>query len=73
MNVFKIKELSQQCCALKTFLDKCTWSAADFAVGDYLLDCDTSARINCGIQEVVRVEIKKLEAEIKDAVGFSDG
>ncbi len=69
MNVSKIKELSKQCCALRTFLDRCTWNEADFTVGNCGLDEFSSARINCGIREVVRKEIQKLETEIKEAVG----
>ena len=69
MNVTKIKEISEQCCALQTFKDRCTWNSADFAVGDYLLPCDASARINAGIRAVVGREIEKLQAEIVKAVG----
>ena len=69
MNVTKIQKLSKQCCALQTFKDRCTWNEADFAVGACLLDSDSSARINSGIREVVRIEIEKIQAEITKAVG----
>ena len=74
MNTTLIQKLSKQCCALQTFKDRCTWNSADFTVGgDCHLDSDASARINSGIRDVVKAEIIKLQTEIKDAVGFSDG
>lgn len=69
MNVSKIQKLSRECCALQTFINRCTWSDADFAVGDCLLDSDTSARINPSIRGVVKAEIKKIQIEITEAVG----
>lgn len=69
MNASKIQKLSKQCCDLKTFKDRCTWNAADFAVGECLLDSDTSKLINFGIREVIGAEIERLQTEIIKAVG----
>ena len=68
MNASKIRNLSGQYYALEGFKDRCTWDSADFGVGEFLLDKDTSKRINSGIQEVVKAEIIKIQTELIKAI-----
>ncbi len=68
MNVKKIEKLSGQYCALDKFQDRCTWAIANFSVGDYFLNEDTSRRINLGIRDIVLTEIDKIQDEIKKAI-----
>ncbi len=69
MNVEKIKILSDQCCALIYFRDRCAWEEADFTVGDCSLGDAASRRVNSSIQGVIKAEIEKIQTEIKKAVG----